>query len=630
MRLAFPPLLLSSALLAPAAIASDPEDWIIRCGGPFQLCGHVERGSEQARTPQQFEVAHRFSEGLAGVRINGRYGFIDANGKVVIAPQFEAIGPFTGDHAEVHIEGRSGAIDRTGRLVVPAQFDRLVPFTDGVFIARPLAPGAARSSERPRLDGDIRLEGFRDLMLGLGGGLYHLRKGWLTPQDLSFSMFDEPERGLVWAGKRNEHHDEQWGLMRSDGSWQVTPRYSHVQQLSETHAVVGAMPDYSLPERDRREAIGRGAVDRDGKLVVPFALRDLFYWRGGYGYAKEPVDRTQPSSSWPDQKRRSGMIQADGALLAGRWFDEVDIREDGKLPRGRIGETWYSIARDGGLVADQLEGATDFECANGLKFVRRGALLEVRRPGDGKATGKFEEGILTKNACPGPFAARRAGKWFTILEDGSILGGHVGFDSVHFFVGDYGAVKVGEKWGIIDRTGAFTVKPQFRHLRPGARNTFVVGEGKKVAWIDGQGAWIKAPKFKQPSPTEALTCPGGLRFFSAAGLWGLEDGDGKTVIEPRYRALSCFRKGVSWTAAPGGKGWCPIGPDGSRREALSCRETHYPMIVTHHYPEKFSGDAHESSVLWTRAWLDHKAGKRAEGPRWISDGVRGSYSVIPQ
>ena len=598
---------------------SNPEDWWQRCGGPFNLCGYVEKGSEEPRIPKQYEVAKKFSDGLAAVRIDGRYGYIDPTGNVVIAPQFEAAGPFTGDYAEVHIDGRSGAIDRTGRIVVPAQFDRLVPFTGGAFIATPLRPGSQRSSEHPRMDGEIWLEGLRDALIGLGGGIYHIEKGWLTPADLQFSYFDDPNRGLIWAGKRNEHNDEQWGLLKADGTWQVTPRYNHVQRLSENHAIVTSMPDHSLPWQERSKAILKGAVDRDGKLIVPLELRGLSYWRGGYGYAREP------GSS------REGILLDDGKLLADRWFDDVEIREDGKLPRGRVGEKWYSIDHDGRLVPDQRDGTPLIECEDGLKIVHRGDMVEFRRPSDGKEVGQFKDGYFTKRSCPGPFSASRGGKSFFILEDGTVLGEPDGFDDMYSFSPNYAAVKVGGKWGIIDRSGAFTVKPKFRKLRPGAKDKFVVGEGKKVAWIDGKGAWIKAPEFKKPPPAEALACDGGLRFFNSEGLWGLQDGDGETVIEPRYRALSCFRQGVSWTAAPESKEWCPIGPKGERREALRCRETYYPMIVTHHYPESFSDDRHESSVLWSRAFLDYKAGNRPEAPRWLSEDGESpaSYSVIP-
>jgi hypothetical protein len=53
------------------------------------------------------------------------------------------------------------------------------------------------------------------------------------------------------------------------------------------------------------------------------------------------------------------------------------------------------------------------------------------------------------------------------------------------------------------------------------------------------------------------------------------------------------------------------------------------MTVTHHFPEQFSDDRHESSVLWSRAWLDYRAANRNEPPKWISDGEHpGSYSVM--
>ena len=155
MRLKLPTLFLLAALSSASTAStasSEPERWIRRCGGPFNLCGFVERGSEEERIPKRYEVVLQFSDELAAVRIDGRYGFIDRTGKIVIAPQYEAAGPFTGDYAEVQVNGRSGAIDRTGRIVVPAEFDRLV-------IAKPLAPGAQQSSEHPRLDGEVRLEG---------------------------------------------------------------------------------------------------------------------------------------------------------------------------------------------------------------------------------------------------------------------------------------------------------------------------------------------------------------------------------------------------------------------------------------------------------------------------------------
>ncbi|EMU6300714.1 WG repeat-containing protein, partial [Campylobacter coli] len=40
----------------------------------------------------KFDDAWNFNEGLAGVELNGKWGFIDKSGKIVIEPKFDDIG----------------------------------------------------------------------------------------------------------------------------------------------------------------------------------------------------------------------------------------------------------------------------------------------------------------------------------------------------------------------------------------------------------------------------------------------------------------------------------------------------------------------------------------------------------
>lgn len=596
----------------PALTAESGAELFPQCGGPFQLCGYVEKDSRVERIPQRFEVAKPFSEGLAAVRVEGQYGFIDTTGTVVIKPRFQNAGFFAGEYAEIRLNNASGIVDRSGKLVVSPEFNRIAPFTGGTFIAEHLQekPG------RPSSD-DEQLEAYSDpfsFVLMNGAGLYHLQKGWLSDQNLKFLRFDKAERGLIWAGGKDDYSEDIWGLMRSDGTWQVTPRYHHVQQLSETHAVVESMPDYSLPPQQRWEALRRGAVDGDGKLVVPLKFAQLSYWRGGYGLAMEG----RPFNSDGTQNQvREGIVRADGTLLADRYFDKVEINDDGKLPRGRIGKNWYSIEPNGHLIPDQLDGKTMVECHGGLNIVQRGETIEFRRPGDSQSVGPFDTGYFQRKDCPGPFSAKRDGKWFIVLEDGFVLGGTNGFENLYPFLGNHTAVQVDGKWGIIDRSGAFTVKPSFAQLRPDREGIFVVEEGKDSQWINAYGQRVEKPVRDRLTPEPTLNCEGGLRFFEKAGLWGLQDSNGKTVIEPRFRALSCFKQGITWTAAPDGKAWCPMGPSGQRRDAMECRENYYPTSLSHHRPENFSGDPYESSVLWNRAWLNYQAGRRGKPPEWI-------------
>ncbi|WHU04286.1 WG repeat-containing protein [Sphingomonas sp. NIBR02145] len=614
-------LIALSAVETANAQGTDP---IPRCGGHFQTCGYADKASGTLLISEQFEVARPFSEGLAAVRVNGLYGYVDKSGKQVIAPRFINAGPFLGDYAEVRVQGASGIIDRSGRLVVAARFRRIIPFSGDSFIAEPLQPG-----EKQTPDQDMQLDSFDDIvpMPWLGSaGLYHLRKGWLTEQNLAFQHFDRTQRGLIWAARKTGRYDEIWGLLQADGAWRVSPRYGHVQALADTRAVVRSAPDPNLPPEARQAAILSGAVDRDGKLAVPLKFQFLSYWRAGYGLAREgkPYDaRGKPQASG------TGLVRGDGSLLGQRYFDEVDLREDGHLPRVRIGKDWHSITPDGRLVPDQLEGSPLVTCPGGVSIINRGEAVEFRRS-DGASIGHFDNGWYRQKDCGAPIAAKQGSRWFVVLEDGTILGGPDGFDNLYGFIGQHGAVQLGGKWGVIDRSGAFTVRPRYDTLQPRGPDIYTASQAGKNTWIDSSGKEIEQPKATLAQRAQRLICPGGLRFVEKDGLWGLEDETGRSVISPRFRALSCFAQGVSWTAAPGASGWCPIGPDGARLAHLACRKSVYPHGITHHTPEQFSTDPFENSVLWTRALQAYHSGKRAEPPKWIPTfGNGGTYSTSP-
>ena len=67
-----------------------------------------------------------FSEGLAGVRIEGLYGFIDEAGTVVIPPRFDLVGAFHLGLAEVLVGDQTGVIDRSGKMVLEPRFARAI------------------------------------------------------------------------------------------------------------------------------------------------------------------------------------------------------------------------------------------------------------------------------------------------------------------------------------------------------------------------------------------------------------------------------------------------------------------------------------------------------------------------
>lgn len=79
-----------------------------------------------------FEDAGDFHEGLAAVRVDGRWGYVDRNLTTVIPPQFEGADAFSEGLAAVRGETGVSYIDRNGRVVIAGPFDQADDFHEGV------------------------------------------------------------------------------------------------------------------------------------------------------------------------------------------------------------------------------------------------------------------------------------------------------------------------------------------------------------------------------------------------------------------------------------------------------------------------------------------------------------------
>jgi hypothetical protein len=101
-------------------------------GSPPLTWGYIDLDGKVVIAPQYDRVSY-FSEGLAAVARGGKAGFIDATGTVVIPFEFERAHPFASGRAGVRINGKWGFIDRKGKFVINAQYDNAYSFTaDGL------------------------------------------------------------------------------------------------------------------------------------------------------------------------------------------------------------------------------------------------------------------------------------------------------------------------------------------------------------------------------------------------------------------------------------------------------------------------------------------------------------------
>ena len=99
--------------------------------------GYIDTTGSYVIKPQ-FDVAGVFADnGLARVQSGDKYGYIDKTGSYVINPQFDDAWNFAENGlARVQSGDKYGYIDKTGAYVIKPQFDEAYDFEDGVAVVK--------------------------------------------------------------------------------------------------------------------------------------------------------------------------------------------------------------------------------------------------------------------------------------------------------------------------------------------------------------------------------------------------------------------------------------------------------------------------------------------------------------
>jgi hypothetical protein len=240
--------------------------------------------------PLQFDSANDFHEGLALVTASGKKLFIDASGRVVITPQFDIVDDFSEDLAAVNIgqtripnigvisnPGKWGYIDKTGKLVIPLKFTHAEDFSEGL--------AAINEGDRDHggfIDhtGKILFEMPLDVTLGFHEGTVGvLLRGMVTYFDRTGKRISPPadygpksnsfSEGLVPISIKGK-----WGFMDRTGKLTIEPQFEDGENFSEGLAPVKVKGETVwCPANSSGDRSGAtmmyGYIDKTGKIVIP-------------------------------------------------------------------------------------------------------------------------------------------------------------------------------------------------------------------------------------------------------------------------------------------------------------------------------------------------------------------------
>ncbi len=132
------------------------------------------------------------------------------------------------------------------------------------------------------------------------------------------------------------------------------------------------------------------------------------------------------------------------------------------------------------------------------------------------------------------------------------------FDAAHDFSEGLAAVRVGQKWGYIDRTGEFAIEPRFRKEKGDdswgppvaafSEGLARVRVGKQHGYIDRTGQFAIEPKFKACYRFSDGLAPAMIADYRSVDdrfNYGYIDRMGEFVIAPRFKRCRPFSEGLA-------------------------------------------------------------------------------------
>ncbi|MFA0961396.1 WG repeat-containing protein [Roseivirga sp. BDSF3-8] len=168
----------------------------------------------------EFEEFHDMHDDFFGVRIGGKYGFVDVNGDLRIANRYDSIGHFTEGMAPIKLLGRWGYVDKIERLLVQPLYDEAYPFHDGMAI--------------------IKMKGKYGMINKEGDRVIEAK-------------YDEIHRGP--SGRIVVRLGDRYGLFSSSGETLIIPKYEKITDLPGEYVIIRRHGKYGVTTKAGRSTI---------------------------------------------------------------------------------------------------------------------------------------------------------------------------------------------------------------------------------------------------------------------------------------------------------------------------------------------------------------------------------------
>lgn len=365
------------------------------------------------------------------------WGLVDSTGQEIVTPQYQLLGNFLEDRAAVKKNGKWGFIDKSGNVVINFQFDDLKEPNDLTFYQH-----AIRNPENVSRG---FYNGFAGVSIGNKWGFVDKNGKPLGPGIIfkEVQNFSEGSAPVTMDG-------EKYGLLSADGSYIIAPNeYSYLNGI--TFGVIRPIFE-GLAGVNWDNYNERGLVNKYGQLVHVFDRSQRVTlvqdFREGLSSFRQKNDYTG-KSHW-------GFIDRSGRIVISAVYDSVSIFINGISIVQKNGQ-YGLINREGNQILPiSYDKITRFN--NGfVKVYKNGRMALANTQGQVITDFKYED--------VGSFKQEMSyyiqdGKYGLINSVGKEVLPPV-YRTISTFNNGLAPALKQEKWGYIDSSGFFVIEPVF-------------------------------------------------------------------------------------------------------------------------------------------------------------------------
>jgi hypothetical protein len=232
-----------------------------------------------------------------------RFGFVDASGQFRIAPTFEEVLPFSDGFAAVRSGQKWGFIDTSGHVVIQPRFTAAFYFREGVATAElDSESGFVLIDTSGRVIAD-QLQYVDFIANGRVPAQHGEKSGYLDLAGKVAIPFVYDGVAAFSGGLAAVKKGEKWGYVNRDGDAVISPKFDHAGQFASGLAPARIGP-YS------------GFIDKSGEFVFSLAFDQAPGFLAGDEESDLLIAPTDVSRFWTAD-RRFGYVNTTGRVIWG-------------------------------------------------------------------------------------------------------------------------------------------------------------------------------------------------------------------------------------------------------------------------------------------------------------------------